>query len=98
MQLDSRDITDQQPIPPRFAFARPDPENHMALSDNLSPHLAWAGAPAAAKSFAVVCVDPDVPSQADDVNTEGKTLACRDAARGFLPLGHGRCAGRPEGA
>ena len=74
MQLDSRDITDRQPIPPRFAFARPDPKNHMALSENLSPHLAWAGAPAAAKSFAVICVDPDVPSQADDVNTEGKTL------------------------
>jgi len=80
MQLDSRDITDRQPIPPRFAFARPDPENHMALADNLSPHLAWADAPADAKSFAVVCVDPDVPSQADDVNTEGKTLPA-DMAR-----------------
>ena len=80
MQLDSRDITDRQPIPPSFAFARPDPENHMALSDNLSPHLAWAGAPATAKSFAVICVDPDVPSQADDVNIEGKTLPA-DMAR-----------------
>jgi len=74
MQLESRDITDQQPIPPRFAFARPDPENRMALSDNVSPHLAWDGVPEGTRSFAVVCVDPDVPSQADDVNTEGRTL------------------------
>mgnify|MGYP005844065595 FL=1 len=74
MQLDSRDITDRQPIPPRFAFARPDPENHMALSDNVSPHLAWDAVPEGTRSFAVVCVDPDVPSQADDVNTEGRTL------------------------
>ena len=74
MQLDSRDISHRQPIPPRFAFARPDPENHMALADNVSPHLAWSNVPGEAKSFAVVCVDPDVPSEADDVNTEGKTL------------------------
>lgn len=74
MQLDSRDITDGQPISPRFAFGRPDDDNHMALSDNLSPQLAWNGAPDGTKSFALLCVDPDVPSQADDVNTEGKTL------------------------
>jgi len=74
MQLDSRDITDRQPIPPRFAFARPDPENRMALSDNVSPHLAWNEGPDGTRSFALVCVDPDVPARADDVNTEGKTL------------------------
>lgn len=74
MRLDSRDITDHQPISPRFAFGKPDSENHMALSDNLSPHLVWSGVPPQTGSFAVICVDPDVPSEADDVNTEGKTL------------------------
>lgn len=74
MQLQSRDLTDEAPIDPRFAFARPDADSHMALSDNLSPHLAWSGAPGGTRSFAVVCMDPDVPSQADDVNQEGKTL------------------------
>ncbi|MEX0916471.1 MAG: YbhB/YbcL family Raf kinase inhibitor-like protein [Wenzhouxiangellaceae bacterium] len=74
MQLDSRDIADGQPISPRFAFGRPDAENHMALAGNISPQLVWHDAPEGTKSFALLCVDPDVPSQADDVNTEGQTL------------------------
>jgi len=74
MQLDSRDIADRQPISPRFAFGRSDPDDHMALSDNLSPHLAWDGVPQGTRSFALLCVDPDVPSKVDDVNTEGRTL------------------------
>ncbi len=74
MQLKSDDIRDGQPIDAEFAFARPDSEQHMALSDNVSPHLAWSGAPDGTRSFAVLCVDPDVPSVADDVNQEGRTI------------------------
>lgn len=74
MKLDSNDLNDEQPINPRFAFAKPDANDHMALSDNLSPQLSWHDAPEGTKSFAVVCVDPDVPSVADDVNQEGKSI------------------------
>jgi len=74
MKLESNDLTDQQPIDPRFAFGKPDPDEHMSLSDNLSPHLKWTDSPEGTRSFAVLCIDPDVPSEADDVNQEGKTL------------------------
>jgi len=80
MQLESKDLVHGEPVPARFAFGKPDPEQHMALSDNVSPHLLWQDVPDGTRSFAVLCVDPDVPSVADDVNTEGQTLA-RDMPR-----------------
>ena len=74
MQLQSNDLTDGQPIPSRFAFGRLADDAPMALSDNLSPHLSWTDAPGGTRSFVVLCMDPDVPSVADDVNQEGKVL------------------------
>jgi len=74
MKLVSRDLTDGAAIDARFAFGKPDAEQHMTFADNVSPHLAWSDTPDGTRSFAVLCVDPDVPSEADDVNQEGKTL------------------------
>ncbi|MCG8393242.1 MAG: YbhB/YbcL family Raf kinase inhibitor-like protein [Pseudomonadales bacterium] len=74
MQLVSNSLTDQAPIGEKFAFAVMDPENHVTLSSNISPHLAWKGAPPQTKSFAVVCVDPDAPTVGDDVNQEDREV------------------------
>ncbi|MEM9069859.1 MAG: YbhB/YbcL family Raf kinase inhibitor-like protein [Myxococcota bacterium] len=61
-------------IPARFAFGKPGTDGPFALSDNVSPAIRWTGAPEGTKSFALLCVDPDVPSSADDVNQEGKVV------------------------
>jgi hypothetical protein len=38
------------------------PRKHTGEAEDLSPALAWKGAPAAAKEFALICDDPDAPS------------------------------------
>ena len=72
MQLRSDNFQNHQRIPATFAFGKmADP---FALSDNHSPHLAWRDAPPGTRSFVLTCVDPDVPSQGDDVNQPGRTV------------------------
>ena len=74
MKIWSDSFQDGGPIPARYAFGRLDPASRVALSDNLNPHLAWREAPVGTRSFALVCVDPDVPSAGDDVNQEGRLV------------------------
>jgi hypothetical protein len=75
MKLTSSSFDDNGRIPAEFAFCAPDPKTHAALSKNRNPQFAWSGAPAAARSFALICHDPDVPGKPDDVNKEGRTIA-----------------------
>ena len=74
MKLTSSSFDDGAPIPAQYAFCAQDPKSHVALSQNQNPHLAWSAVPAGAKSFAIICHDPDVPSKGDDVNQEGRTV------------------------
>ena len=74
MKLISHDITDQTPIDPRFSFGRMGEDAPMVFSDNISPHLQWMDFPSDAQSFVLLCMDPDVPSVADDVNQPGRTI------------------------
>ena len=74
MKIWSDNFVDGDPIPVENAFGKHHPEQHVELSANRNPHLAWSGAPAGTKSFAVVCHDPDVPSRGDDVNQEGRVV------------------------
>lgn len=74
MKLWSESFKDNGPIPAKLAFGKPDEVGHVAFSDNRNPHLAWSDLPEGTRSLAVICHDPDVPSQGDDVNQEGKTV------------------------
>jgi Raf kinase inhibitor-like YbhB/YbcL family protein len=44
-----------------FADGETVPGKHTCDGPDLSPPLAWSGAPAGTKSFALVCDDPDAP-------------------------------------
>lgn len=74
MKLWSDSFSDGGRIPGEYAFAVIDPAHHVKLSSNRSPHLAWSGAPAGTRSFALICHDYDVPSRGDDVNQEGREI------------------------
>lgn len=74
MKLHSESFGNGEPIPGRCAFCVVDAATHVRLAGNRNPHLAWSDAPAGTKSFAIVCVDGDVPSRGDDVNQEGRTV------------------------
>jgi Raf kinase inhibitor-like YbhB/YbcL family protein len=75
MQLRSDDFNDQQPIPAALAFGKPGADGEPCVfSDNRSPHLAWSQVPAGARSFALLCIDVDVPTVGDDVNQPGRRV------------------------
>ncbi|HLR81566.1 MAG TPA: YbhB/YbcL family Raf kinase inhibitor-like protein [Paenalcaligenes sp.] len=74
MKLHSNSFADNTPIPVEYAFCRPDPETHATLGGNLNPHLAWSDVPEGTRSFVILCEDPDVPTQMDDVNQEGREV------------------------
>ena len=74
MQLTSSSFTNGSKIPGDFSFCIPDPAHHVCLGKNRNPQLSWRDAPAGTLSFALICHDPDVPSQGDDVNQEGRSV------------------------
>lgn len=73
MQLSSKSLADGKPIPQTNAMGKPGTDGPQP-SANKSPHLAWSGAPSGTKSFAITCIDVDVPTKPDDVNKQGRTV------------------------
>jgi len=77
MKVWSDSFKDGAAIPGEYAFCVVDtanPANHVAMSSNRNPHLAWSDLPAGTQSLAVICHDVDVPSKPDDVNQEGRSI------------------------
>jgi hypothetical protein len=74
MKISSESFEDGGAMPARLAFGKPHTTQHVELSDNRSPHLAWEDLPAGTRSLALICSDPDAPTIPDDVNREGVTV------------------------
>lgn len=104
MRLSTTSFADGGVIPPRYAFAKPDPDARVTLSDNVNPHLEWSDVPEGALSFALICHDPDVPSAGDDVNQPDREVPADlprvdffhwvvvDIPRGRTSIGEGEVA------
>lgn len=58
MILRSDSFEHRQPIPPEFALGAPG----GGFGGNRNPHLAWDAVPAGTASFALLCIDPDAPT------------------------------------
>jgi Raf kinase inhibitor-like YbhB/YbcL family protein len=74
MQFTTAAFADNGVIPGEYAFAVMDPVTHIHLSTNRNPDFAWSGTPPHTRSLALLCHDPDVPSNGDDVNKEGRVV------------------------
>lgn len=72
MQIHSDSFQNHARMPVEFAFGKPG--NPVELAANRNPQLAWSDAPAGTKSFALTCIDSDVPSRGDDVNQAGRVV------------------------
>lgn len=75
MRLTSTSFIDGDAIPTRLALCAPDPDGHVRFSDNRNPSLEWDGGPGDTKSFALLWIDGDAPSVADDANREGRDIS-----------------------
>jgi Raf kinase inhibitor-like YbhB/YbcL family protein len=84
MKLTSNSFTHGQAIPATYAFAEQDTDEHIRLSGNRNPHLAWDDVPEQSRSLVLICTDPDVPSSMDDFNQEGSTIAASLARIDFI--------------
>ena len=57
MRIHSDSFEHRQPIPAQFALGAPG-----GFGGNRNPHLAWDDAPAGTRSFALLCIDTDAPT------------------------------------
>lgn len=57
MRLTTESFQNGQPIPAEFAMGAP-----TGFGGNRNPQLAWHEVPAGTQSFALLCIDPDVPT------------------------------------
>lgn len=78
MKLSSQSFSKGQPIPTEFAAGAA-----AGFGGNRNPQLAWSNVPAGTRSFALVCVDPDVPTVAELVGRDDVSIPL-DQPRGHF--------------
>lgn len=75
MKLTTTAFQDGARIPDEYCFGNPADEGHMTLGRNRNPDFSWSDLPDGTRSLVLLCVDVDVPSKADDLNQEGRSIS-----------------------
>ncbi|MGH8032061.1 MAG: YbhB/YbcL family Raf kinase inhibitor-like protein [Luteimonas sp.] len=99
MRITSSRFGNGKPIPAAFAMGTPD-----GFGGNRNPPLAWSEVPDGTRSFALLCIDPDAPSDASLANADGIEIAVAhprgdfvhwvmvDIAADLREIAEGRCS------
>jgi len=66
-----------------YAFCIPAATGHVKEGSDKSIGISWSKGPEGTKSYAIIMVDPDVPTVFDDAGKEGKTLPDAMPRRSF---------------
>ncbi|MFC3551905.1 YbhB/YbcL family Raf kinase inhibitor-like protein [Lysobacter cavernae] len=80
MRIRSDSFEHRQRLPAQFAAGQATADG-FGFAPNRNPHLAWDGVPDGTRSFALLCIDPDVPTVAEMVGQAG-VLIPADQPRG----------------
>jgi Raf kinase inhibitor-like YbhB/YbcL family protein len=74
LSIEVTGVVDGGAIPGEFAFCVLALAGHVAMAPNRNPQVSWRGAPDGTRSFAILCIDLDAPTDATNVNKEGVTV------------------------
>ena len=71
MRIHSDSFEHGRRLPAEFAAGQAVADGSFGFAPNRNPHLAWSEVPAGTRSFALLCIDPDVPTVAEMVGKPG---------------------------
>jgi Raf kinase inhibitor-like YbhB/YbcL family protein len=74
MTLSVKGLEEGKAISAPYAYCAPSEDGKSQDGKNLRPGLSWKDAPKGTQSFALIMVDPDVPTDFTDAGKAGKTI------------------------
>ena len=83
MRIHSDSFEHGQRLPAEYAAGRSTADG-VGFGANRNPHLAWHDAPAGTRSFALLCIDPDVPTVAEMVGKAGVEIPVEQPRTEFV--------------
>ena len=79
MRLSSESFAHRGPIPAQFAMGTPE-----GFGGNRNPHLAWADAPSETRSFVLMCIDTDAPTDPSTVGRDDMAIPVEQPRAEFV--------------